>query len=72
MLWLLLAMIAAGIVLSVRLHGLALAVTWTVIALVGSLMFVGGRVLVLPFLFVLILEGIYWAALPRSRGEENR
>jgi hypothetical protein len=47
-------------------------VLWTVIALVGSMMFRGGRVLVLPFLFVLILELIYWFALPDSNGEEAR
>jgi hypothetical protein len=71
MVWILLAMIAVGIVLSFRLHGLTLAVLWSLIAFVGSLMFKGGRVLVLPFLFVLILEGIYWAALPRPHGERN-
>jgi hypothetical protein len=52
------------------MEGFWRAVLWTVIALVGSMMFRGGRVLVLPFLFMLILEVIYWFALPPSdRGE---
>jgi hypothetical protein len=64
MIWALFALIALGIVASFRLTGLARWVMWTVIALVGSVPFRGGRVLVLPFLFVLILEVIYWLALP--------
>lgn len=66
----LLLMIAGGGILSWRMEGFWRAVLWTVIALVGSMMFRGGRVLVLPFLFMLILEVIYWFALPPSdRGE---
>jgi hypothetical protein len=65
-------MIVAGGVLSWRMEGFWRGVLWTAIALVGSMMFRGGRVLVLPFLFVLILELIYWSALPPSDGEEAR
>jgi hypothetical protein len=63
--WLILILvIAAGAGASTRLGGLGRAVVWSLVALVASMMFKGGRVLVLPFLFMLILEGIYWLALP--------
>jgi hypothetical protein len=45
-------------------------VIWTTVALVWSMMFRGGRVLVLPFLFMLIIEMLYWLALPPPDGEE--
>ncbi len=68
----LLLMVVAGGILSWRMGGFWRGVLWTVIALVASMMFRGGRVLVLPFLFMLILEVIYWFALPDSNGEEAR
>jgi hypothetical protein len=38
----------------------------TTIALVLCTLFKGGRVLVLPLLFVLILVLVFWAAKPRA------
>jgi hypothetical protein len=53
-----------------RLRGFARTVLWSAVIFVASTLFRGGRVLVLPFLFVLILEGLYWLALPRDGGPE--
>jgi hypothetical protein len=67
--WILLALvIVGGLAASLRLKGFGRAVVWSTVALVGSMLFRGGRVLVLPFLFLLILEGIYWLALPPADG----
>ena len=38
----------------------------TTVALVLCTLFKGGRVLVLPLLFVLILVLVFWAAKPRA------
>ena len=67
----LLAMLVGTALASARVKGFARLVLWSAVALAGSMLFRGGRVLVLPFVFVLILEGLYWAALPRSDGEPN-
>ncbi len=68
---LLVLLVAGGVGASLRLQGFGRAVVWSTIALVGSMLFKGGRVLVLPFLFVLILEGIYWLALPPADGDRQ-
>ncbi len=39
----------------------------TIIALVITLFIPGGRVLVLPVLFVLIMVLLFWAAKPRAK-----
>jgi hypothetical protein len=67
---LLLGLIVTGGLAGWRMSGFWRGVTWTTVALVGSMMFRGGRVLVLPFLFMLILEFLYWLALPPADGEE--
>ena len=69
--WILIAvMVVGGLAAGTRLQGFGKAVLWSLIATVASMLFRGGRVLVLPFLFVLILEGIYWLALPPPDGDE--
>ena len=65
--WILLVLLIVGAaVASPRVEGFGRIVLWSAVMLVASMLFRGGRVLVLPFLFVLILEGIYWLALPRD------
>jgi hypothetical protein len=67
--WILLVLLIVGaVVASPRVEGFGRIVLWSTVMLVASMLFRGGRVLVLPFLFVLILEGIYWLALPRDAG----
>lgn len=71
--WLLVAMIVLSMFLHTRLRGvLGRSVLWTTLALVGSMMYRGGRVMVLPFLFVLIIEGLYWLALPRAEQDGSQ
>jgi len=67
---LLLLLLAGGLVAHTRLRGFGRTVMWSAVFFVASTLFRGGRVLVLPFLFVLILEGLYWLALPRDGGPE--
>ena len=69
--WILLGLIVSGIALSLWVHGFGRLVMWSVIGFVGSLPFRGGRILVLLFLFVLLLEGTYWLAMPRSNGGDS-
>jgi hypothetical protein len=70
--WILLAaLVVGGLAASTRIRGFGRIVLWSVVCFVASTLFRGGRVLVLPFLFVLILEGLYWLALPRDGGPET-
>ena len=67
--WILLALlIVGGFAASMRVRGFGRIVLWSVVLFVASMLFRGGRVLVLPFLFMLILEGLYWLALPPDDG----
>lgn len=70
--WILLALlIVGGLAAGMRLQGFGKAVLWSAVFFVASMLFRGGRVLVLPFLFVLILEGLYWLALPRGDDRQD-
>lgn len=70
--WIVLVLLVlGGVAASVRLRGFLRAVLWTAIATVASTLFTGGRVLVLPFILILVLEGIYWLALPRASGGQH-
>ena len=57
-------LIVGGVLASLRIHGFGRIVLWSAVGFAGSCLFRGARVLVLVFLLVLILEWIYWLALP--------
>ncbi len=58
-----------GIVSWLRQRPELTATLASLVALLGTMTFHGGRVLVLPALFTLILVLLYWAAKPRSKSQ---